>query len=169
MGTISFQGNKWNLWVCTRPYQSWAVITWVFLIVSFQIYCRNLLVWPSSLSQGVGEEMCQILRRGSSQDSILLQQREFLDVGSPWWVMTVKAPNDEGLNIYQTWRTILTCNHFGSCLYPQTWNDSNQNKLVSITKALGWIGSSWMARGKGRFLPVTLVWIMAGESNSSQM
>ena len=82
-----------------------------FSLVSFQIYCGNLLVWPGSLSQGAGEEMCQILRCGSSQDSLLLQQGEFLDIplGERW-------PLEHWMKAWvcQTWRTVLTSNQFGS-------------------------------------------------------
>lgn len=51
-----------------------------------QIYCGDFLVWPSSLGQGVGEEMCQVLRRGSSQDQVLLQQGELLDPSVARWM-----------------------------------------------------------------------------------
>lgn len=43
-----------------------------------QVCGWNFLVWPTSLSEGLGEEMCEILWRGSTENQVLLQQRELL-------------------------------------------------------------------------------------------
>lgn len=60
-----------------------------------QVGGGNVLVWPGGSGKDLGEKMCQILRRGSPEDQILLQQGELLSrkkqTGSSIWAFKGKV------------------------------------------------------------------------------
>lgn len=49
-----------------------------------QVCSGNFFVWSRSSSKRLGEELRQILRHGSSEDQILLQQGELLSREMTW-------------------------------------------------------------------------------------
>lgn len=85
--------------------------TWTSEISLFscpQVCGGNLPVWSCGSSESLGEEMCQILWRGSSEDQVLLQQGELLSVWEEGVFHCLLQVNDDKA----TWQPGCVLTHY---------------------------------------------------------